>query len=38
MLSSWALVLSAEKAYHEQPSVAKVTNSDFKPANLMAKW
>ena len=32
MLSSYAPVISAEKAYHEQLSVAEITNSVFEPA------
>ena len=30
-------VISAEKAYHEQLSVAEITNSAFEPASLIAK-
>ncbi|KAH7286685.1 hypothetical protein KP509_32G018100 [Ceratopteris richardii] len=37
MLSSYAPVVSAEKAYHEQLTVAKITNSVFDPSNMMAK-
>merc|ERR1712165_136886 len=37
MLSSYAPVISAEKAYHEQLSVAEITNSVFEPANQMVK-
>merc|ERR1711957_175197 len=37
MLSSYAPVISAEKAYHEQLSVAEITNSGFEPASMMAK-
>merc|ERR1711915_840032 len=37
MLSSYAPVISAEKAYHEQLSVAEITNSSFEPAAIMAK-
>jgi tubulin alpha len=37
MLSSYAPVISAEKAYHEQLSVAEITNSSFEPAAMMAK-
>ncbi|KAF1322896.1 Tubulin alpha chain, partial [Globisporangium splendens] len=37
MLSSYAPVISAEKAYHEQLSVAEITNSVFEPASMMAK-
>ncbi|XP_004299840.1 PREDICTED: tubulin alpha chain-like [Fragaria vesca subsp. vesca] len=36
MLSSYAPVISAEKAYHEQLSVAEITSSAFEPA-MMAK-
>merc|ERR1712032_945757 len=34
MLSSYAPVISAEKAYHEQLSVAEITNSAFEPASI----
>merc|ERR1712225_55560 len=37
MLSSYAPVISAEKAYHEQLSVAEITNACFEPANMMTK-
>ncbi|XP_022742827.1 tubulin alpha chain-like [Durio zibethinus] len=37
MLSSYAPVISAEKAYHEQLSVAGITNSAFEPFSMMAK-
>jgi len=37
MLCSYAPVISAEKAYHEQLTVAEITNSVFEPANMMAK-
>lgn len=37
MLSSYAPIISAEKAYHENLSVAEITNSAFEPANMMAK-
>merc|ERR1711957_174728 len=37
MLSSYAHVISAEKAYQEQLSVAEITNSAFEPASMMAK-
>jgi tubulin alpha len=37
MLSSYAPIISAEKAYHEQLSVAEITNSAFEPASMMAK-
>ena len=32
MLTSYAPIISAEKAYHEQLSVAEITNSVFEPA------
>ncbi|KAL4453337.1 hypothetical protein ABPG74_017544 [Tetrahymena malaccensis] len=37
MLSSYAPIVSAEKAYYEQLSVAEITSSSFEPANMMAK-
>ena len=37
MLSSWAPIISAEKAYHEQLSVAEITNAAFEPTYMMAK-
>lgn len=37
MLSSYAPVISAEKAYHEQLSVAEITNSVYEPSSMMAK-
>ena len=37
MLSSYAPVISAEKAYHEQLSVAEITNACFEPAAMMTK-
>merc|ERR1711929_19768 len=37
MLSSYAPVISAEKAYHEQLSVAEITSACFEPASMMAK-
>ena len=33
MLSSYAPIISAEKAYHEQLSVAEITMSVFEPAS-----
>jgi len=37
MLCSYAPVVSAEKAYHENMSVAELTNAVFEPSNMMAK-
>jgi len=37
MLSSYAPLVSAEKAYHERLTVAELTNSVFEPASMMAK-
>lgn len=37
MLSSYAPIISAEKAYHEQLTVAEITSGAFEPANMMAK-
>ncbi|XP_070484896.1 tubulin alpha-8 chain-like [Equus przewalskii] len=36
-LATCTLVISAEKAYHEQLSVAEITNACFEPANQMVK-
>ncbi|KAK1314831.1 Tubulin alpha-1 chain [Acorus calamus] len=37
MLSSYAPVISAEKAYHEQLSIPEITNAVFEPSSMMAK-
>ncbi|XP_054442283.1 tubulin alpha-1A chain-like [Pteronotus mesoamericanus] len=37
-LATNAPVISAEKAYHEQLSVAEITNVGFEPANQMVKY
>ncbi|KAL0339511.1 UNVERIFIED_CONTAM: Tubulin alpha-3 chain [Sesamum radiatum] len=37
MLSSYAPVISAAKAYHEQLSVPEITNAVFEPSSMMAK-
>jgi len=37
MLSSYAPVVSAAKAFHEQMSVSEITSAAFEPANMMAK-
>ncbi|KAL8099870.1 hypothetical protein AgCh_032211 [Apium graveolens] len=37
MLSSYSPVISAEKAYHEQLSMADITNTTFEPSSMMAK-
>ena len=37
VVSSYAPVISAEKAYHEQLSVAEITNSAFEPASMLCK-
>ena len=37
MLSSYAPIISAEKAYHEQLSVAEITMSVFEPASMYVK-
>jgi len=37
MLSSYAPIISAEKAYHEKLSVQELTTACFEPVNMMAK-
>ena len=37
MLCSYAPVLSAERTYHQQNSVAELTSAVFEPSNMMAK-
>eukprot|EP00472_Partenskyella_glossopodia_P013681 CAMPEP_0197517132 /NCGR_PEP_ID=MMETSP1318-20131121/2105_1 /TAXON_ID=552666 /ORGANISM="Partenskyella glossopodia, Strain RCC365" /LENGTH=452 /DNA_ID=CAMNT_0043066445 /DNA_START=63 /DNA_END=1421 /DNA_ORIENTATION=- len=37
MLSSYAPIISAQKASHEQLTVAELTNTAFEPASMMAK-
>jgi len=37
MLSSYAPIISAEKASHEQLNVAEITSAAFEPNNMMAK-
>jgi tubulin alpha len=37
VLASYAPLISAEKAYHEQVSVAEITNAVFDPASMLAK-
>merc|ERR1711906_30946 len=37
VLTSYAPIISAEKAYHEQLSVAEITNATFEPASMMVK-
>ena len=36
-LATYAPVISAEKAYHEQLTVAEITNACFEPANQMVR-
>lgn len=36
-LATYAPVISAEKAYHEQLTVAEITNACFEPANQVKK-
>jgi tubulin alpha len=35
VLTSYAPIISAEKAYHEQLSVAEITNAAFEPASMV---
>merc|ERR1719487_3191260 len=37
VLTSYAPIISAEKAYHEQLSVAEITMSVFEPASMFVK-
>ncbi|GFY93578.1 tubulin alpha-3 [Actinidia rufa] len=37
MLSSYAPVISAAKAYHEQLSIPEIANAVFEPLNMIAK-
>eukprot|EP01104_Vermistella_antarctica_P009907 TRINITY_DN25_c0_g1_i2.p1 TRINITY_DN25_c0_g1~~TRINITY_DN25_c0_g1_i2.p1 ORF type:complete len:457 (-),score=132.80 TRINITY_DN25_c0_g1_i2:139-1509(-) len=37
MLCSYAPIISTEKAYHEQLSVAEITNTVFEPSSMMCK-
>ena len=37
MLLSYAPIISAEKAYHEQLSIAEISNSAFELASMMVK-
>ena len=38
VLPSYAQIISAEKAYHEQLSIAEITNSAFELALMMVKY
>ena len=38
LLPSYAPIISAEKAYHEQLSIAEITNSVFEIASMMVKY
>ena len=37
VLPSYAQIISAEKAYHEQLSITEITNSAFELASMMVK-
>ena len=37
VLPCYAQIISAEKAYHEQLSIAEITNSDFEPVSMINK-
>lgn len=37
MLSSYAPIVSAEKAHHEMHSIPEITNAVFEPNSMMAK-
>ena len=38
ILLFYAQIISAEKAYHEQLSIAEITNSVFELASMMVKY
>ena len=38
MLSGYALIISAEKAYHEQSSVSEIAMSVFEPSPTFVKY
>ncbi|KAJ6833045.1 tubulin alpha chain-like [Iris pallida] len=37
IISSYAPIISVEKAYHEKLSIAEITNSAFEPSSMIAK-